>query len=122
MTSDKVGRVQTHFNSLDDKLSSGLRESMSSKSSVEPNTSPPCSVRLVVFELSREEDGDEDLEDTSLDGHGGNDTQDGVRSFPKFKEPEELEESDHSDHGTKVGNGSHSRTELCRLGIKLSSV
>lgn len=38
MTGDKVGRVETHLDDLDDEFSSGLRERMRSQSSVEPNT------------------------------------------------------------------------------------
>jgi len=38
MTGKEIGRVKTHFDSLDNKLSSGLRQSMRSETSVEPNT------------------------------------------------------------------------------------
>lgn len=82
--------------------------------------SPPSSVRLVVLELSREEDGDEDLEDTPLNGHGRYDTQYGVRSIPKFQEPKELEECDHSYDCSKVGDGSHGGSELVGVRVKLS--
>lgn len=38
MTGQEISRVETHFNSLDNKLSSGLREGVRAESSVEPDT------------------------------------------------------------------------------------
>jgi hypothetical protein len=38
VTSKEIGRVKTHLDSLDNKLSGGLRESVRTKTSVEPNT------------------------------------------------------------------------------------
>jgi hypothetical protein len=38
VTSKEIGRVKTHLDSLDNELSSGLRESVRTKTSVEPNT------------------------------------------------------------------------------------
>jgi len=38
VASKEIGRVQTHLDSLDNKLSGGLRESVRAKTSVEPNT------------------------------------------------------------------------------------
>lgn len=49
--------------------------------------SPPSPVGFVVLELSREEDGDEDLENATLHGHDGNDTEDCVGSVPELEEP-----------------------------------
>ncbi len=87
MTSDEICRIQAHFNRLDDELSSGLTENVSAESTVEPDTSPPCAIRLIVLEFSGQEHGDEDLEDTSLDGDDGDDTQNRMRGIPKLKEP-----------------------------------
>lgn len=60
---------------------------MGTQSSVEPNTSPPSSVGFVMLEFTGEEDGDEDLEDTSLDSNDGDETEDCVRCVPELKEP-----------------------------------
>lgn len=49
--------------------------------------SPPSSVGFVVFELSRQEDSDKELEDTPLHTDDSDDTEDGVGSVPKLKEP-----------------------------------
>lgn len=92
--------------------------------------SPPGPVRLVVLELSGQEDGDQNLENAALDSHHRDDTKHGVRCIPEFKEPlplvsrypppraaetyEELEESNHADNGTEVGDGGHASTELVR--------
>lgn len=84
MTSDKVGRVQPHFNSLNHKLPSRLTERMTPQTPIEPNTSPPSSVGFVMLELSGQEDGNEDLEDTPLNGNHGDKTEDGVRGVPEF--------------------------------------
>ncbi len=87
MTSEEIGRIETHFDDLDDELSSRLAEDMRTQPSVKPNTSPPSPVGLIVLELSRQEDSDEDLEDTSLHTDNGNDTDHSMRSIPEFQEP-----------------------------------
>ena len=38
VTSEEIGRVETHLDSLDNELSGGLRKSVRTKTSVEPNT------------------------------------------------------------------------------------
>ena len=81
---EEIGGEQGHFDNLDDVFSSRLREGGRSESSSVPcinlsqsrvattmirgrtPTSPPSSIRLVVFELSRDTESDEDLEDSSL--------------------------------------------------------
>ncbi len=87
MTSEEIGRIETHFDDLDDELSSRLAEDMRTQPSVKPNTSPPSPVGLIVLELSGQEDSDEDLEDTSLHTDNGNDTDHSMRSIPEFQEP-----------------------------------
>lgn len=104
VTSEEIGRVKTHLDGLDDKLSSGLGQGVRSETSVEPDTlicqslpkvesremtySPPSSVGLVVLELSRQEDGDQDLEYTPLNSDDGNDTEDRMRGGPSLEVPE----------------------------------
>lgn len=135
VTRQEIGRVKTHLDGLDDELSSWLRESVGSKTSIEPDTlrhqyfaisgcqiathSPPSSVRLVVLELSREEDGDEDLEDGPLHGDDSNDTDDGASSAPSLEVPKQLEEGDHTDHSGEMSQCSHGGTELVGVRIEL---
>lgn len=87
MTGEEVGRVQTHLDDLDDELSSRLAQYVRTQTSVEPNTGPPSPVGLIVFEFSRQEDRDEDLENSSLYADDGNDTEHGVRDIPELEEP-----------------------------------
>lgn len=112
VTDYKVCRIQSHFNSLNHKLSSRLRESVRSQTPVEPNTSPPRSVCLVMLELSRQEDGNENLEDTPLNSNDRNDTENGMTRVPELEEPEEFEESHDTNHSTEMGNGGHGGSEL----------
>lgn len=120
VTSNKVGSVKTHLDRLDDEFTSGLRERVRAETTVEPNTSPPRSVGLVVLKLSGQEDGDEDLEDTPLNRHDRDDTEHSVRGIPKLEEPKELEEGNHTNNRTKVGDGSHGSTELVGVRVELS--
>ena len=49
-----------------------------------PPSGPPGLVCLVVFELSRQENRDQDLVDGTLDENYGNETEDGVRGIPEL--------------------------------------
>jgi hypothetical protein len=49
--------------------------------------SPPSSVRLIVLELSRQEDSNQDLEDTSLHHDDSDYPKHSMRRVPKFEEP-----------------------------------
>ena len=69
---------QTHLDDLDQELSSGLAESVTSKTAAVPAASPPSAVRLVVLDITRQEDRDDDLVDGALDGNNGDETQDCV--------------------------------------------
>ena len=60
---------------------------MVSETSSVPLASPPSQVGLVVFELTGEEHGDEDLLDCALNGDDSDDTKHGVRCVPKLQEP-----------------------------------
>jgi hypothetical protein len=134
VASEEIGRVETHFDSLDDELSSGLRQGMRTKTSVEPHTldvsyvcepqkqkaySPPSSIGLVVLELSREEDSNQDLEDTSLDSDDCDDTEDSVGCTPSFEVPEQFKECNHTNDGGKVSHGSHGSAEGVGVRVEL---
>lgn len=63
---------------------------MCAKSTTIPASGPPCSVGLVVLELTRKEDGDENLMNSTLNCDDGYQTQDSVRRIPQLKEPLSL--------------------------------
>jgi hypothetical protein len=109
---DEVRGVQAHLDRLDNEFTSGLAERVRAEATVEPDTSPPGAVGLVVLELARQEDGDEDLEDAALHGDNGDDAEHGARRVPALEVPEEFEEGNHADDSTQVGNGRHGGTEL----------
>lgn len=109
---DEVGREQAHLDELDDELSGGLREDVAAESAVVPHSGPPGPVDLVVLELSREEEGDEELVKEALDEARCDDTEDGVRDVPDLEEPEELKESNETDDRETVRDGGHRRSEL----------
>ena len=65
-----------------------------------------------MLKFSRQEHGNEDLEDAPLHSHDRNQTQDGMRRIPQFQKPQEFEKRNHAHNRTEVRNGSHRRTEL----------
>ena len=83
----EVVRPERHLHNLDDEFASRLGHRRRAEAATVPLTGPPCAVRLVVLELTREEYRDEELLDRALDGHDGDDTQNCVRDIPKLKEP-----------------------------------
>lgn len=99
---DKVGREQVHLDDLDHELAQRLAHwtrSATSTPSAErtcaaaetasvPPSGPPGAVRLVVTELAREEDGDDDLEQRALD----EEHRDGPHDRVADVEPFEVEE------------------------------
>lgn len=84
--------------------------------------SPPSSVGFVVFELSRQEDSDKELEDTPLHTDNSDDTEDGMGSVPKLKEPKQLKEDKHTGDGTEVSEGSHCGAKLVSIRIQLKAI
>jgi len=65
-----------------------------------------------VLVLSGEEDGDEYLIDSPLDGNDRHQSEYGVRSVPKFEEPEEFEEGYHPNQREDMRQGSYHGPEL----------
>lgn len=135
VASDEVSGEEAHLNELDDKLAHRLaHRSVGTKRPVVPNTRPPGAVRLIVLELAREEDRNEDLEERPLDGDDREHAEEGVRGLPRLEEPleggrggssaserwkgaakrthEKLKEADHSNDSSSVGDGSHDGSEL----------
>ena len=60
---------------------------MLAQAMTEPTPSPPCTIRLVVLEFSREEDGNENLVNGSLDMDHTYEPEDSMRWIPQFEEP-----------------------------------
>jgi len=69
--------------------------------------SPPSSVRLVVLELSRQEDSDQDLENTPLHHDDRDHSKDGMRRVPKFKEPLKCATTGTAQPGRHIRTGVH---------------
>lgn len=87
MAEQEVVRPERHLHNLDDELASRLGHRGRAETAAVPLTSPPCAVRLVVLELTSEEDGDQELLNGALNGHDGDDTQDRMRDVPELEEP-----------------------------------
>ena len=87
MAHEEVGAPERQLDDLHDEFTRRLGHRVRTQSTAVPLASPPCAVRLVVLELTREEDGDEDLLDGTLDSNDGNDAEDSVRSVPELQEP-----------------------------------
>lgn len=60
---------------------------MCSQAASVPSASPPSPVRFVVFELTRQEDRDENLVDGPLDSDHAYQPENRMRSVPCLKEP-----------------------------------
>ena len=63
---------------------------MLAQATTKPTPSPPCAIRLVVLEFSREEDGNKDLVNGSLDVDHTYEPKDGMRWIPQFEEPLQM--------------------------------
>ena len=83
----EVGRPERHLHDLDHKLARRLRERGRAEAAAVPLAGPPRAIRLLVLELTGEEDGDENLLDRTLDGNNSDDTEDRMRGIPELKEP-----------------------------------
>lgn len=72
-----------------------------------------------MLELSGQKDGDQDLEDTSLDGDNGNDTEDSVGCTPSLEVPEQFKECNHTDDSGEVSHGCHGSTKGVGVRVEL---
>ncbi len=110
--SEEIGREQRHLDDLDNKLTSRLAEGVTTKTTTVPASRPPSAVGLVMLELTREYQSDQDLEDGALDGNDGDNAKHGVRGVPELEEPQELKGNNDTDNGENVSNRCHDRTKL----------
>ena len=87
VSNEEVGAPQAKLDDLDNELTRRLRHDMRAQPTAVPLARPPRAVRLVVLELTREEDRDEDLVDRALDEDDRDEAEDGVRNVPELQEP-----------------------------------
>lgn len=83
----EVGCPEGHLDDLDHELAGGLRERRRPKTPTVPLSGPPSPVRLFVLQLARQEHGDKDLLNGTLNGNDGDDTKHRMRRIPKLEEP-----------------------------------
>ena len=83
----EVGRPERHLHDLHHELARRLRERRRAEPAPVPLARPPRPVGLLVLELTREEDRDEDLLDRPLDRDDRDDSQHRVRGIPELEEP-----------------------------------
>ena len=87
MAQEEIGRPEREFDNFDDVFSSRLRERMRAETTSVPFSSPPRPVRLIMFELAREETRDEDLVNRALNEDNSDHSKDCMRGIPEFEEP-----------------------------------
>ena len=87
MADQEIRTPQRQLDNLDNELSCGLRHGMVSETSSVPLASPPRQVGLIVLELSREEDSDEDLVNGTLNVDDGDQPKNSMGDIPQLQEP-----------------------------------
>jgi hypothetical protein len=87
VTKQEVTTPKGHLDNFNDEFAGRLRHGRAAEAPSVPFTSPPCTVRLVVFELTRQENGNKNLLDSTLHGDNGDDSQYCMRSIPEFEKP-----------------------------------
>lgn len=130
----EIRTPQGEFNDLHYQFTCRLRHDVVAKAAPVPPACPPCSVGFVMFELARQEHGDQDLVDSTLNRDNRNETKNGMRRVPGFQEPlqkwlafgrtnkwrgtnKELKEPKHSDNTENVRDGSYQRSKSRERGI-----
>ena len=104
VSNQEIARLKTELDHLDDVLARGLAERMRAEAAAVPFTGPPRAVGLVMLELAREDEGDDEFVDCALDGDDGEETDDDVRAVPEFEDPL-YDTRQHHYHGRKGRGG-----------------
>ena len=124
MCQDEIGSKQTQLDNFTQIFSSRLRERMITQSRTQPFTRPitletsirrsipPRSIRLIMSELTRQEDASQSLEEESLDSDHCNHSQQRLGQRPSFKEPQNLKHDDQHDNSNAVSDGSQNRAKF----------
>ena len=87
MARQEVRAPQRQLDDLHDELARRLRHRVAAEAASVPLSGPPRPVRLVVFELTRQEHRDEDLVNGTLDVDDADQSEHGVRDIPELQEP-----------------------------------
>ena len=72
---EEVRAPQRQFNDLHDELTRGLGHGMRAEAAAVPLARPPRAVRLVMLEFTRQEHGNQELVNRTLDMNDRNETQ-----------------------------------------------
>jgi hypothetical protein len=91
VTEQEITAPEREFDNLDNILASRLGHGVVTETTSIPLTSPPCAVRLVMLELARDKDGDQDLLDRTLNGDDRDQTKDRMSRVPSLEEPLEQQ-------------------------------
>jgi hypothetical protein len=94
VTEQEIRGPKRHLHNLHNKLACGLRHRGNAKATTIPFPSPPCPVGLIMLKFTGQEDGYQDLLDSSLNGNYCDDTQDRVGRVPELEEPLKKGESE----------------------------
>ena len=75
MAGEEVSGPERQLDDLNDELASRLRYGIRAEATAVPLASPPCAVRLVMLEFARQEHGDQELVNRTLDMNDRDETQ-----------------------------------------------
>lgn len=107
---NEVGREEAHLSDLTEELTAGLGQSVPSEGV--PLASPPSDVGSIGTELSGKSNGNDELVDETLDGHGGDHAGKSPGEVPSLEEVHDLEEDDEGNDGDGVSNRGKDSTKL----------
>lgn len=110
MAQDEIGGEHSKFRDLAEEFATRLRDGMPAHGI--PFASPPSNVRGISLELSSEGEGDDELEEESLDGDDCDHAGQSLDETEAFQEEHDFEEGEKHDHSDSVSNSSQNSTEL----------
>ena len=114
MARQEVRAPQRQLDDLHDELARRLRHRGRAQAAAVPLARPPRPVRFIVLELTREEDGDEDLVDRALDEDDRDETEHGVCDVPQLEEPLHIAVSKHPHVNERWNLRRTRRTRPCQ--------
>lgn len=103
VTEDEVSGEQAKLGNLAEIFSARLRHRMPAHGI--PLSCPPCDVRGVLPEFTRECQTDNQLEDEALQSDDSDHSQKGLREVPAFKEEHDFPERQKHDDGNTMSDG-----------------
>lgn len=104
---NKVTAKHHGFDNLTQELSGRLGHGHPAQTGGVPLTRPPRSVGLIVLEFSSQAQANNQLQDQSLNGNGGNHTKKGLLEHKALQEPHDFKEDDLDNDRDTVGNTRH---------------